>query len=87
MSEKLLADTIEVDPSLQREDATSDYASTGYATDSTSLNSSVRDFVFENGRKYQTYFGVGCAGCGACAQADMRRVDGEESPANRRRRV
>jgi hypothetical protein len=29
-----------------------------YATDSTSLVSSVNEYVFENGRRYHSYFGV-----------------------------
>lgn len=45
---------IEIDDDLG--DGT-DYTSTIYATTTESLSSSVNEYVFENGRRYHTYFG------------------------------
>ncbi|KAI5845349.1 S-adenosyl-L-methionine-dependent methyltransferase [Tricharina praecox] len=47
---------LEVDPSLLENDD-SDYSSCGYDTSTASLTSSINKYVFENGRRYHTYFG------------------------------
>jgi hypothetical protein len=39
-------------------DEFSDYATSGYDTSTQSLSSSINAYVFENGRRYHSYFGV-----------------------------
>ena len=34
------------------------YSSSGYETDTTSLSSSINEYVYENGRRYHSYFGI-----------------------------
>ncbi|CCX34881.1 Similar to hypothetical protein [Tuber melanosporum Mel28]; acc. no. XP_002837935 [Pyronema omphalodes CBS 100304] len=55
-----MADTInkdiEADPASAQTDA-EEYSS-GYVTDTASLTSSINSYVFENGRRYHTYFGT-----------------------------
>ncbi|KAF8245044.1 hypothetical protein K440DRAFT_635254, partial [Wilcoxina mikolae CBS 423.85] len=38
--------------------SSSDYESLGYDTSTASLSSSINEYVFENGRRYHSYFGV-----------------------------
>ncbi|KAA8907226.1 S-adenosyl-L-methionine-dependent methyltransferase [Sphaerosporella brunnea] len=47
---------LEVDPTLLDNDDT-DYASSGIATDTQSLSSSIHEYIFENGRRYHAYWG------------------------------
>lgn len=49
---------IEVDPAVLEDQEEEGYASSGYDTSTASLSSSVNEYVFENGRRYHTYFGV-----------------------------
>lgn len=51
-------ESIEVDPALLKSDCDSDYASSGYNTESTSLSSTVNEYIFENGRRYHAYYGT-----------------------------
>lgn len=45
---------VEVDPALQEDLNSDDYASSGYEN---SLSSSIEQYAYENGRRYHTYFG------------------------------
>ncbi|KAI5800576.1 S-adenosyl-L-methionine-dependent methyltransferase [Pyronema domesticum] len=49
---------IEVDPSVLAEPENEDYASSGYDTSTASLSSSINEYVFENGRRYHSYYGT-----------------------------
>ncbi|CCX05526.1 Similar to Ubiquinone/menaquinone biosynthesis methyltransferase ubiE; acc. no. Q3A209 [Pyronema omphalodes CBS 100304] len=48
---------IEVDPTVLEKPQHDDYASSGYDTSTQSLSSSVHQYIFENGRRYHTYYG------------------------------
>ncbi|KAI5782971.1 putative phosphoethanolamine N-methyltransferase [Pyronema domesticum] len=48
---------LEVDPTLERPDEES-YDSAGYDISTASLSSSVNQYVFENGRRYHSYYGT-----------------------------
>ncbi|KAI5819280.1 S-adenosyl-L-methionine-dependent methyltransferase [Pyronema omphalodes] len=48
---------IEVDPSVLA-NSDNDYASSGYDTSTQSLTSSVQQYVYENGRRYHSYYGT-----------------------------
>ncbi|KAI5819329.1 S-adenosyl-L-methionine-dependent methyltransferase [Pyronema omphalodes] len=49
---------IEVDPSVLANSDDDDYASSGYDTSTQSLTSSVQQYVYENGRRYHSYYGA-----------------------------
>ncbi|KAI5787939.1 S-adenosyl-L-methionine-dependent methyltransferase [Pyronema domesticum] len=49
---------IEVDPAVLANTLDEDYDSAGYATTTESLSSSINEYIFENGRRYHSYFGV-----------------------------
>ncbi|KAF8525681.1 S-adenosyl-L-methionine-dependent methyltransferase [Trichophaea hybrida] len=48
---------IEIDPAMN-DNSDSDYASSGYETSTESLSSSIHEYIFENGRRYHTYYGA-----------------------------
>ncbi|KAI5819276.1 S-adenosyl-L-methionine-dependent methyltransferase [Pyronema omphalodes] len=48
---------IEVDPSVLA-NTDDDYASSGYDTSTESLTSSIQQYVYENGRRYHSYYGT-----------------------------
>ncbi|KAI5808397.1 S-adenosyl-L-methionine-dependent methyltransferase [Pyronema omphalodes] len=48
---------LEVDPSILERPDDRDYDSAGYNTRTASLTSSVHQYLFENGRRYHTYYG------------------------------
>ncbi|KAI5815293.1 methyltransferase [Pyronema omphalodes] len=48
---------IEVDPAVLANELAEDYESSGYDTSTASLNSSINQYAYENGRRYHTYFG------------------------------
>ncbi|CCX13551.1 Similar to mRNA 3' acc. no. Q4IPA4 [Pyronema omphalodes CBS 100304] len=49
---------IEVDPTVLENPRDDDYDSSGYDTSTASLTSSVNQYVFENGRRYHSYYGT-----------------------------
>ncbi|KAI5790468.1 S-adenosyl-L-methionine-dependent methyltransferase [Pyronema domesticum] len=49
---------IEVDSTVLENPSDEDYESAGYDTSTTSLSSSVFQYVFENGRRYHSYYGT-----------------------------
>jgi hypothetical protein len=51
--------SIEVDPKITAsKPGDSDYESSGYDTSTASLSSSVHQYLFENGRRYHSYYGT-----------------------------
>ncbi|KAI5816663.1 S-adenosyl-L-methionine-dependent methyltransferase [Pyronema omphalodes] len=48
---------LEVDPSVLERPEDENYDSVGYDTSTASLTSSVNQYIFENGRRYHTYYG------------------------------
>ncbi|KAI5817571.1 S-adenosyl-L-methionine-dependent methyltransferase [Pyronema omphalodes] len=49
--------TIEVDPTVLKDEDKDDYLSTGYNTSTVSLSESLNQYIYENGRRYHSYFG------------------------------
>ncbi|KAI5846699.1 S-adenosyl-L-methionine-dependent methyltransferase [Tricharina praecox] len=49
---------ITVDPAVLEHPSDEDYATSGYDTSTASLTNSIREYAFENGRRYHTYFGA-----------------------------
>ncbi|KAF8538708.1 S-adenosyl-L-methionine-dependent methyltransferase [Trichophaea hybrida] len=49
---------IEVDPAILENTDDDDYGSVGVATTTDSLSLSINQYIFENGRRYHTYFGI-----------------------------
>ncbi|CCX14765.1 Similar to Demethylmenaquinone methyltransferase; acc. no. Q9RRT0 [Pyronema omphalodes CBS 100304] len=57
-SAKTTAADIEVDPAVLADLEVDSYDSSGFATSTQSLTSSINSYVFENGRRYHAYYGT-----------------------------
>ncbi|KAI5798460.1 S-adenosyl-L-methionine-dependent methyltransferase [Pyronema domesticum] len=53
-----MQEMLEVDPAMLQNIDDEDYASSGYDTTTASLTASINQYIFENGRRYHTYFGI-----------------------------